>query len=87
MEDSFPPLHIAEQMARVMFTNAVYFHNSRISKGQTPSMLDYSCINIAYYAYAAVAPDGIIHVSRVWRHEGNSVTLMFAASLKMYGPI
>lgn len=56
-------LRFAEQLARVMFTNAVYFHNQRIAKGRTPRTLNYDCINLVYYAYAAVTPEGIIRVS------------------------
>ncbi|GJN70505.1 hypothetical protein PLICBS_004563 [Purpureocillium lilacinum] len=48
----------ATSVARVMYTNAVYFPNSRIYQGDTPGMLNYSCINRVYYAYASVAPDG-----------------------------
>jgi len=46
-----------------MYTNAVYFPNSRIYQGDTPGMLNYSCINRVYYAYASVAPDGGVFVS------------------------
>lgn len=63
MDVSSGPLRFAEQLARVMFTNAVYFQNRRIAKGQMPSMLNYDCINLVYYAYAAVTPEGIIRVS------------------------
>lgn len=46
-----------------MYTNAVYFPNNRIYQGDTPGMLNYSCINHVYYAYASVAPDGGVFVS------------------------
>ena len=46
-----------------MYTNAVYFPNSRIYQGDTPGMLNYSCINRVYYAYANVGPDGGVFVS------------------------
>lgn len=47
-----------------MYTNAVYFPNTRIYKGDSPGMLNYRCINHVYYAYASVAPDGGVFVSR-----------------------
>lgn len=50
-------------MANVMYTNAVYFPNYRIYQGDTPGMLNYSCINHVYYAYASVAQDGGVFVS------------------------
>lgn len=45
-----------------MYTNAVYFHNGHIARGETPAKLDYACINLVYYAYASIAPDGIVNV-------------------------
>ncbi|KND91316.1 Endochitinase B1 [Tolypocladium ophioglossoides CBS 100239] len=56
----------AASVARVMYTNAVYFPNSRIYQGDTPGMLNYSCINHVYYAYASVAPDGGVLLSDEW---------------------
>jgi chitinase len=50
-------------MSDVMFTNAVYFPNYRIYQGDTPGMLNYSCINHVYYAYASVSADGGVFVS------------------------
>lgn len=50
------------QLGQVMYMNAVYFHNGHIARGETPAKLDYGCINLVYYAYASVAPDGIVHV-------------------------
>lgn len=46
-----------------MYTNAVYFPNKRIYEGDTPGMLNYGCVNHVYYAYANVAPDGVVYVS------------------------
>ncbi|KAM5377345.1 hypothetical protein ACJZ2D_005026 [Fusarium nematophilum] len=54
---------IASSMSNVMFTNAVYFPNYRIYQGDTPGMLNYSCINHVYYAYASVSADGGVFVS------------------------
>jgi chitinase len=47
-----------------MFTNAVYFPNFRIYRGDTPAMMNYGCINHVYYAHANVAADGGVFVSR-----------------------
>ena len=33
-----------------------------VYRGETPAKLDYGCINLVYYAYASVAPDGIVYV-------------------------
>jgi GH18 family chitinase len=52
-------------MSNVMFTNAVYFPNYRIYQGDTPGMLNYSCINHVYYAYASVSADGGVFVSSI----------------------
>lgn len=54
---------IATSVARVMYTNAVYFPSSRIYQGDSPGMLNYSCINHVYYAYASVTADGNVFVS------------------------
>jgi GH18 family chitinase len=60
-----PKSRIATSVARVMYTNAVYFPNKRIYKGDTPGMLNYSCINRVYYAFANIGPDGGVFVSDV----------------------
>ena len=54
---------LAASVSNVMYTNAVYFPNQRIYQGQTPGMLNYSCINHVYYAYASVSTDGGVFVS------------------------
>lgn len=54
--------HPSAQLGRVMYTNAVYFHSGHIAKDETPAKLDYGCINLVYYAYARIAPDGIVNV-------------------------
>lgn len=54
---------MASNLSDVMFTNAVYFPNYRIYQGDTPGMLNYSCINHVYYAYASVSADGGVFVS------------------------
>jgi chitinase len=50
------------RMSNLMYTNAVYFPSHRIYQGDTPGMLNYSCINHVYYAYARVAADGVVYV-------------------------
>lgn len=55
-------------MSNVMFTNAVYFPNYRIYQGDTPGMLNYSCINHVYYAYASVSADGGVFVSFAYHY-------------------
>lgn len=57
---------IASSVSNVMYTNAVYFPNYRIYQGDTPGMLNYSCINHVYYAYASVSVDGGVFVSCSW---------------------
>lgn len=54
---------IATSVARVMYTNAVYFPNNRIYQGDTPALLNYSCVNRVYYAYASIGSDGGVFVS------------------------
>ncbi|KAJ4164310.1 hypothetical protein LMH87_005987 [Akanthomyces muscarius] len=54
------------QLGQVMYMNAVYFHNGHIARGETPAKLDYGCINLVYYAYASVAPDGIVYLGDMW---------------------
>ncbi|XWW99755.1 hypothetical protein V2A60_007767 [Cordyceps javanica] len=49
-----------------MYMNAVYFHNGYIARDETPGKLDYGCINLVYYAYASVAPDGIVNLGDAW---------------------
>lgn len=56
---------IATSVANVMFTNAVYFPNFKIYSGATPGMLNYGCISHVFYAFASVAIDGSVFVSRV----------------------
>lgn len=46
-----------------MYTNAVYWPNSRIYNGDTPGQLNYGCINRVYYAFATVTADGGVFVS------------------------
>lgn len=46
-----------------MYTNAVYFPNQKIYNNFTPGMMNYSCINHVYYAYANVSADGSVLVS------------------------
>lgn len=50
-------------VSNVMFTNAVYFSNHAIYKGDTPAQLNYGCISLVYYAFANVASDGGVFVS------------------------
>ncbi|KAI2622439.1 glycoside hydrolase family 18 protein [Hypoxylon sp. NC1633] len=50
----------------VMFTNAVYFPNYKIYSGATPGMMNYSCVNHVYYAFANVATDGSVFLSDEW---------------------
>jgi len=49
-------------VSNVMYTNAVYFPNYRIYKGDTPGQLNYACISLVYYAFANVAQDGGVFV-------------------------
>lgn len=55
--------------SNVMFTNAVYFPNFKIYNGATPGMMNYSCVNHVYYAFANVAADGSVFVSRLFAPE------------------
>ncbi|KAI1448841.1 glycoside hydrolase family 18 protein [Annulohypoxylon stygium] len=52
--------------SNVMFTNAVYFPNFKIYNGATPGMMNYSCVNHVYYAFANVAADGSVFLSDEW---------------------
>ncbi|PQK17814.1 hypothetical protein BB8028_0009g00180 [Beauveria bassiana] len=66
---AFPPSQQMFPLARlgqVMYMNAVYYHNGHIIRDETPATLDYGCINLVYYAYASVAPDGIVNLGDVW---------------------
>ncbi|KAJ6785755.1 hypothetical protein PWT90_04845 [Aphanocladium album] len=54
------------ELGQVMYMNAVYFHNSHIARDETPAKLDYGFINLVYYAYASVAPDGIVNLGDEW---------------------
>ncbi|QPC75445.1 hypothetical protein HYE68_006197 [Fusarium pseudograminearum] len=64
---------MASNLSDVMFTNAVYFPNYRIYQGDTPGMLNYSCINHVYYAYASVSADGGVFLSDEWADAGAPV--------------
>jgi hypothetical protein len=66
-------------MSKVMFTNAVYFPNHRIYQGDTPGMLNYSCINHVYYAYASVTADGGVFVSGPCLGDFSGFFKLFAA--------
>ncbi|KAH8906011.1 family 18 glycoside hydrolase [Coniochaeta sp. PMI_546] len=57
---------IAASVSNVMYTNAVYFPNYRVYRGDTPAQLNYGCINHVYYAFASVSPDGVVLLSDVW---------------------
>ncbi|KAI8964581.1 glycoside hydrolase family 18 protein [Daldinia sp. FL1419] len=52
--------------SNVMLTNAVYFPNLKIYNGATPGMMNYSCINHVYYAFASVSGDGSVFLSDEW---------------------
>ncbi|KAM3529209.1 hypothetical protein NHJ13051_002034 [Beauveria bassiana] len=54
------------RLGQVMYMNAVYYHNGHIARDETPATLDYGCINLVYYAYASVAPDGIVNLGNEW---------------------
>ncbi|KAB5578440.1 glycoside hydrolase [Coniochaeta sp. 2T2.1] len=54
---------ISASMSNVMYTNAVYFPNYRVYRGDTPGQLNYGCINHVYYAFASVSPDGGVLLS------------------------
>ncbi|OAA62694.1 chitinase 18-3 [Niveomyces insectorum RCEF 264] len=49
--------------SNIMFTNAVYFPNHSVYAGHTPAQLNYSCINLVYYAFAMVTADGHVLLS------------------------
>ncbi|KAL2271030.1 hypothetical protein VTJ83DRAFT_401 [Remersonia thermophila] len=53
-------------LSHVMYTNAVYFPNSRVYNGDTPGQLNYGCINRVYYAYANVTANGDVFLSDEW---------------------
>ncbi|CAJ2499675.1 Uu.00g025280.m01.CDS01 [Anthostomella pinea] len=57
---------LSASVSSVMYTNAVYFPNSKIYSGATPGMMNYSCINHVYYAFANVAADGSVFLSDEW---------------------
>lgn len=50
-------------ISKIAYTNAVYFPNERIYKGDTPGALNYAVTNHVYYAFANVTPDGGVFVS------------------------
>ncbi|KAK0747798.1 glycoside hydrolase [Apiosordaria backusii] len=52
--------------SNVMYTNAVYWPNQRLYKGDTPGALNYGCINRVYYAFANVTADGGVFLSDEW---------------------
>ncbi|KAI1774524.1 glycoside hydrolase family 18 protein [Hypoxylon cercidicola] len=56
----------AASTSSVMFTNAVYFPNFKIYNGATPGMMNYSCVNHVYYAFANVSADGTVFLSDEW---------------------
>ncbi|KAI2604035.1 glycoside hydrolase family 18 protein [Hypoxylon fragiforme] len=56
----------AASISNVMYTNAVYFPNYKIYSGATPGMMNYSCVNHVYYAFAHVAADGTVFLSDEW---------------------
>ncbi|KAF4467854.1 chitinase [Fusarium albosuccineum] len=64
---------IASSMSNIMYTNAIYFPNYRIYQGDTPGVLNYSCINHVYYAYASVLADGGVLLSDEWADAGAQV--------------
>ncbi|KAI1499050.1 family 18 glycoside hydrolase [Biscogniauxia marginata] len=66
MSSSSSRRRLSASISSVMYTNAVYFPNSRIYGGATPGMMNYSCINHVYYAYANVALDGSVFLSDEW---------------------
>lgn len=57
---------IRTSTSNVMYTNAVYFPNQKIYNNFTPGMMNYSCINHVYYAYANVSSNGSVLVSRLY---------------------
>ncbi|CAK7216387.1 hypothetical protein SCUCBS95973_002795 [Sporothrix curviconia] len=42
----------------IMYTNAVYYPSQAVYSGLTPANLNYSCINLVYYAFASVSDTG-----------------------------
>ncbi|CAK7223880.1 hypothetical protein SBRCBS47491_005358 [Sporothrix bragantina] len=42
----------------IMYTNAVYYPSQTVYSGLTPAHLNYSCINLVYYAFARVSDTG-----------------------------
>ncbi|TPX17032.1 uncharacterized protein E0L32_012309, partial [Thyridium curvatum] len=59
-----------KSVSNVMYTNAVYFPNYMIYKGDTPGQLNYGCISLVYYAFANIAADGAIFLSDEWADAG-----------------
>ncbi|KAH9897568.1 glycoside hydrolase [Xylariomycetidae sp. FL2044] len=57
---------LAASRSNVLYTNAVYFPNYKVYEGATPGMMNYSCINQVYYAFANVAADGSVFLSDEW---------------------
>jgi len=50
----------------IMFTNAVYYPNYRVYRGDTPATLNYNCISHVFYAFAHVSQDGGVFLSDEW---------------------
>lgn len=46
-----------------MLSNAVYYPNYRVYRGETPASMDYNCISHVFYAFAHLYPDGSIFLS------------------------
>ena len=46
----------------IMYTNAVYYPSQTVYTGLTPAHLNYSCINLVYYAFAKVSDTGHVFV-------------------------
>ncbi|KAH6681050.1 chitinase [Plectosphaerella plurivora] len=60
-------------ISKIAYTNAVYFPNERIYKGDTPGALNYAVTNHVYYAFANVTPDGGVFLSDEWADAGAPV--------------
>jgi chitinase len=50
-----------------MYTNAVYYANYRVYRGESPQSLNFRCISHVFYAFAGLGPDGFVYVSPVGR--------------------
>jgi GH18 family chitinase len=78
---------IAASVSNVMYTNAVYFPNYRVYRGDSPGQLNYGCINHVYYAFATVSPDGGVLVSYDPLPMGNVELILFPDSSATCVPI